>query len=85
MSMTIQLPADLETAVQQEAIRLGITPESLVEETLRQWLANGKSPLPVSEPTLKPSDDWERRLLAIARPCGVALSNEALSSEGLYD
>ena len=32
-----------------------------------------------------PRDDWERRLLAIGTDCGVSLSDEALSSDGLYD
>lgn len=34
---------------------------------------------------LVPRDDWERRLLAVATDCGVSLSNEVLSSDGLYD
>ena len=36
-------------------------------------------------PPIEPRDDWERLLLSVARDCGVSLSNEALSSEGLYD
>ena len=59
------------------------------------------SPAQVEEPTPKrritpeeakermrsfvPRDEWERRLLAIGTDCGVSLSDEALSSEGLYD
>ncbi|MBC7854702.1 MAG: hypothetical protein IAF94_14815 [Pirellulaceae bacterium] len=34
---------------------------------------------------LEPRDEWERLLLSAASDCGVALSSEALSSEGLYD
>ena len=30
-------------------------------------------------------DEWMRRLRSAASDCGVSLSNEALSSEGLYD
>lgn len=30
-------------------------------------------------------DEWLRRLRSIAVDCGVSLSNEAVSSEGLYD
>lgn len=33
----------------------------------------------------EPRDEWERELLASARDWGVSLSNEAVSSEGLYD
>jgi predicted DNA-binding antitoxin AbrB/MazE fold protein len=29
--------------------------------------------------------EWLRRLRAIASDCGVSLSNEAVSSEGIYD
>jgi len=34
---------------------------------------------------LEPRDDWERRLLEAATDCGVALSDEDVSSEGLYE
>jgi hypothetical protein len=30
-------------------------------------------------------EEWLRRLRSAASPCGVSLSNEAVSSEGLYD
>lgn len=30
-------------------------------------------------------DAWLRRLRSIATDCGVSLSNDAVSSEGLYD
>ena len=30
-------------------------------------------------------DEWERRLRAIGRPTGVSLTNEQLSSEGIYE
>jgi predicted DNA-binding antitoxin AbrB/MazE fold protein len=30
-------------------------------------------------------EEWLRRLRSIATDCGVSLSNEAVSSEGLYD
>jgi hypothetical protein len=34
---------------------------------------------------LQPRDEWERGLLEAARPWGVSLTNEAASSEGLYE
>jgi len=34
---------------------------------------------------IQPRDEWERGLLAAASDCGVSLSNEAVSSEGLYE
>jgi hypothetical protein len=33
----------------------------------------------------EPRDEWERRLLAMGKDYGVSLSNEAVSSEGIYD
>jgi len=46
-----------------------ITPEEAAE-----WLKN-----------FQPRDDWERRILAMGRDCGVSLSDEALSREEIYD
>lgn len=41
----------------------------------------------VEEPPPPPlsHDEWVRRLRELAIDCGVSLSNEAVSSEGLYD
>jgi hypothetical protein len=80
--MTIQIPADLEAAVNGEAKRLGIAPERFVEQALRDHLNFGGGRVSYMH---EPRDDWEKQLRAIARPCGVSLSDEALSSEGLYD
>jgi hypothetical protein len=33
---------------------------------------------------LVPRDEWERKLLAQARDYGISLSDEAVSSEGIY-
>ena len=73
--MTISLPADLEAAVVAEAQRLGMTPESFVIQVLRERLGLATSPRPLP---FEPRDQWERDLLAMASPCGVALSDEAL-------
>jgi len=75
--MSITLPPQLESALVEQARRRGVAPEALAVEVLRRHL------LPQSPPA--PIDEWERRLLAIATDCGVSLSNEALSSEGLYE
>jgi hypothetical protein len=37
------------------------------------------------QPPSDTNDEWLRRLRSAATDCGVSLSNEALSSEGLYD
>ncbi len=32
-----------------------------------------------------PRDEWERRLLGLAKDCGVSLSDQAVSREALYE
>jgi hypothetical protein len=54
-----------------------VAPEELALTLLRERL--------LATQTLEPRDEWERGLLAAARPWGVSLSDTALSSEGLYD
>jgi len=76
--MVITLGPDLEFALNDLARKQGVAPEILALNALRErFLA----------PTLQiPSrDEWERRLRSAATDCGVSLSNEAVSSEGLYD
>ena len=80
--MTITLTSDLEKVVLQRANDRGITPEAVVLDALREKLAPGSAEL---ARILEPRDDWERRLLSLGTPCGVSVSDEALSSEGLYD
>jgi hypothetical protein len=74
--MTITLSPDLEAAVNEQARQKGISPESLVLNALREKFA--------AQP-VEARDEWERLVLAAGTDCGVSLSNEALSSEGLYD
>ena len=61
--------------------------KALVHELWVSLPVGERTLAPVSAPT--PSDlaheEWMRRLRSIASDCGVSLSNEALSSEGLYD
>ena len=67
----------LEAALKEQANRKGVAPEELALDFLRERL--------LATAPLEPRDEWERGLLAAARPCGVSHSNEDLSSEGLYD
>jgi predicted DNA-binding antitoxin AbrB/MazE fold protein len=32
-----------------------------------------------------PQDEWERRMLRLAKDCGVSFSDSSVSSQGLYD
>ncbi len=75
--MTVTLDPQLEAALNEQAKRRGVPPEELALTLLRERLQ--------SVAAMTPRDEWERGLLAAARPWGVSLSNAALSSEGLYD
>jgi hypothetical protein len=76
--MVISINSDLEAALTDAAQKQGVTPEELAVAALRQKFV--PRPLP-----FEPRDEWERGLLAIGTDCGVSLSYEAVSSEGLYD
>jgi hypothetical protein len=76
--MVITIAPELEAALRDAARRRGILPETLANEVLCRCLL---APPPMTEPR----DDWERQLREAASDCGVSLSNEALSSEGIYD
>jgi len=74
----ITLGPDLESVLNDLAHKQGVAPEVLVLNALRErFLRPGTH--------VQPRDDWERRLLGVATDCGVALSHEAVSSEGLYE
>jgi hypothetical protein len=76
--MVITLGPDLAAVLSDSARKQGISPEELVIKALRDcFLAPGSR--------VQPRDEWGRELLAAASDCGVSLSNEAVSSEGLYD
>jgi hypothetical protein len=75
--MIVSIDPKLEVALREEASRQGLAPEEFVVNLLRTRLIDKSLP--------EPRDDWERGLLANARPWGVSLSDHALSSEGLYD
>jgi hypothetical protein len=75
--MVINLTPQLEAALSEQARRRGIAPENLALEVLRERF--------LRDAVLQPRDEWERRLLEAATDCGVSLSDEAVSSEGLYD
>ncbi len=82
---TITLTPDIEQGVTQRAQELGTTPEHLVLEKLRAEFAPAAAEREQQTRPFEPQDEWERRLLAASSPCGVSLSNEAVSSEGIYE
>jgi hypothetical protein len=76
--MVITPDPELEAALTAAAQKQGVAPDALALDALRQKFL--PRPLP-----FEPRDEWERRLLSAASDCGVSLSNEAVSSEGLYE
>jgi hypothetical protein len=77
-TMVITLSPELEAALNEAASQRGIAPEALALTALRERFLGTGSPL-------QPRDEWERLLLSVATDCGVSLSHEAVSSEGLYE
>jgi hypothetical protein len=76
--MVITVSPELETALNKAAQQQGTTPEAVALAALRERF------LPAAY-DFEPRDEWERTLLSIGRARGVALSNKAISSEGIYD
>jgi len=76
--MVITLNGELAAALELQAKRRGIAPESLAVEALQQQFGGSSAPVP-------PHDEWEKSLLSAVSDCGVSLPNEAISSEELYD
>jgi hypothetical protein len=75
--VTITLPPQLESALAARATERGIAPEELAVELLSAYFPPDPPPIP--------HDEFVRLLQSAATDCGVSLSNEALSSDGLYD
>ena len=76
--MVITLGTELEAALDEQARRRGVTGEVLALDALRErFLA------PVL--SARPQDEWERRLLGLAKDCGVSLSDAVLSREAIYE
>jgi len=76
--VTIELGSELETRLAAMAQQSGKTPEEFALEVLRQRVL----------PRVwrdEPRDDFERLLREVGSPCGVSLSDEALSREEMYD
>lgn len=75
--MIVTLDPGLEAALKEQANRQELAPEELALKVLRERLISAAPP--------EPRDEWERELLAAARPWVVSLPDTALTSEELYD
>ena len=80
--MTIELGPELESLIVSLAQERGQTPEAfaLALAVLAERARVQGRPRPQLSP-----EEFRRRLDAIARPCGVSLTNEQLSRETMYD
>ena len=76
--MVITLAPDLEATLNDLARKQGVATDVLALNALRERFVD-------SALRVQPRDEWERHLLEAATDCGVALSHEAASSEGLYE
>jgi hypothetical protein len=76
--MVITLTQELEAALKDVASRSGVAPEVLALDALRDRFLGTAAPV-------QPQDEWERRLLAVTKDCGVSLPDWAVGSEGLYE
>ena len=75
--MVITPGPELEAALNEQARQQGVVPEVLVLNTLRERF--------LAAAPLQPRDEWERRLLGLAKDCGVSLPDWAVSREALYE
>jgi hypothetical protein len=78
--MTIKLTAEIEQAVTAEARRLHTTPERWITSVLELHLQNASSRRCPETP-----EDRIALLSSLPVDCGITLSDEAVSSDGLYD
>lgn len=74
--MTITLEPELARRLEAAARTRNTTPQTLAVEAIAEKVE-----------TVPPADheEWSRRLRALARDCGVSLSDEATRRENIYD
>jgi hypothetical protein len=81
--MTLELSPELESIIADRARLCGTTPESYVEQIVAQHVRQSVSQ-PIA-PLSSSSVEKLKRIKAVARDCGVSLSDEQLSREHMYD
>jgi hypothetical protein len=78
--MVVALNPELEKVVKDQADRAGRTPEEVVNDVLRRGL------LPdYRDQVPPPRDEWEALLRSIPVRTGISLTDEQVSSEGIYE
>ena len=71
--MTLTIAPDLAARLELHARQQGTSPEQFALRVLADRVQ------------MLPKEEFERLLREVGSPCGVALSDAALSSDGLYD
>ena len=78
--MVVALDPEMEKVIKDQAERTGKTPEEVVNDALRRGLLpDYRDQLP------PPRDEWETLLGSIPVRTGISLTNEQVSSEGIYE
>ena len=75
--MVITISPELEAALNQVAHRQGVAPEVLAVTALQERF--------LAAPAIQPRDEWERKLLGLAKDCGGAVPAWALRREAIYE
>ena len=75
--MVISISQKLEAVLNEKARRQGVSAEALALAVLEDRFLSS-----LEEDS---RDDWERQLRRLRVDCGVALSDAAVSSEGIYE
>jgi hypothetical protein len=75
--MVISISSELETVLNEQARQQGVSPAEVALAALQDRFLGNRGD--------KSRDDWERRLRHVAVDCAVSLSDEAVSSEGIYE
>jgi hypothetical protein len=83
--LTVELSDTAYVALQLRARAAAQSPAEVAAAALEQQFGTADARLGMEAEQIQPRDDWERRLRSAATDCGVSLSNEAVSSEELYD
>ena len=76
-TISITLPPEVEANLDWYVKCEGISRDECIKEALEELFRK-------ELPSLL-RDDWERNLLSATSSAGVSLSDEAVSSEGIYD
>ena len=74
---TYHIPLDARANIERYASSKGVTPEDAITEWAMKLIP--------AVPLLEPRNEWERKLLSATSSAGVSLSDESVSSEGIYE